>query len=349
MIESNTNAFYAVRPSLVLSAASIFGIRTSILDGGARSLYNKAVALNSGKAKGHWGKHQQAVIKHFCEYTVTVGSDALLPWQELIEDEMSYDGKEGISARTGNRPLSTVQRVRVNLRALNQAKAKQSIDLPELAKRSGLPQHFLQSIEDGNWSDVSTTTAEQISKVFGLPTDALFIYSTSNKIDVKGDKICATGLLEQDKTLIEKLKPNRLAFFAGGLALLLTLSALTSLLVLHWQSTEPTLEEFTSSQWRMSVELINRNIPIPAETITLWQNGGYIQLRENGIVAFNWIDPGDLIELPHPAVSWKMDDKRMTLRLDDIIYPFTVSEDHETLVTLDTTKSFEMTLQAISQ
>ncbi len=349
MLESNTSVFYAVRPELVLRAAKHFDVRASVLDGGARTLYNKAVAMNAGKASGRWGKHQRAVIKQFCEYTATSGSDALLPWQELVEDEMNYDGKEGISARTGNRPLSTVQRVGVNIGVLNQAKAAHSIDLPELAKRSGLPQRFLQAIEDGKWSDISTTTAEQISTALGLPTDALFIYPPGNKDDVKGDKVCATDLLQQQKTLIEKLKSNRLAFFASGFVLLLSLSALTWLLISQGQSTEPTLEDFTSSQWRMSVELINRNIPIPEETINLWQNGGYIQLREHGIVAFNWIDPSSLVELPHPAVSWEMDDNRMTLTLDDIIYSFTISEDHETLVTLDTTKSFEMTLQAISQ
>ena len=49
MVKSNSATFYAVRPDLVLRAARLFNVRASILSGGARSLYNKAVALDLAK------------------------------------------------------------------------------------------------------------------------------------------------------------------------------------------------------------------------------------------------------------------------------------------------------------
>ena len=327
MVESNSATFYAVRPELVLRAARLFSVRASILNGGARSLYNKAVALDAGKAPGRWGKHQRAVIKQFCEYTVTIGSEALLPWQELVEDEMSYDGKEGISARTGNRPLATVQRVAVNVEALKQARATQSLELTEIANMSGLPIGLLQAIENGEWSDIASSTAESIAMALGVSPESLFIYVENS---------AATPPLVS----IPKQRSRNLTILAGGLAIL-------ALALFIWMNTTRPPENFTSSQWRMSVELMNQNIPIPEDTIKLWHNGGYLQLREHGVVAFNWIDPGALVELPHPGVSWVIEGNQMTLTLDNIIYPFAIGEDREKLVTMDTTRSFEMTLQAI--
>lgn len=343
MAEPNTSTFYAVRPELVLRAARLFDVRASILDGGARSLYNKAVALSSGKASGRWGKHQQLVIKQFCEYTVITGSDALLPWHELVDDEMNYDGKEGISARTGNRPLATVQRVGIDIEALQQARVEQSLDLANLALRCGLPLRFLEAIEAGEWRDVAISTAECIATVLGLPPESLFIYPETDDTEDTGSTGFTTEARRQQQSLSIKLKSYWLV-----LALLVLGSAIW-LLYVNWQIATPAMEDFTSSQWRMSVELMNHNIPIPEEAISLWRNGGYIQLREHGVVAFNWIDPGALVELPNSQVSWEVSDRRMTLKLDNIVYPFTIGEDRETLVVLDTTRSFEMTLQAISR
>ncbi|MEC8811630.1 MAG: helix-turn-helix domain-containing protein [Pseudomonadota bacterium] len=331
MVKSNSATFYAVRPDLVLRAARLFNVRASILSGGARSLYNKAVALDAGKAPGRWGKHQRAVIKQFCEYTVTIGSEALLPWQELVEDEMSYDGKEGISARTGNRPLATVQRVAVNVEALKQARATQSLELTEIAKICGLPIGLLQAIENGEWGDIASSTAESIATALGVSPESLFIYV---------ENPAPSPAVNSQQAATPERKSHYLAIAIGGLAMLV-------LTLFVWLKTTQPMEDFTSSQWRMSVELKNQNIPIPEDTIKLWHNGGYLQLREHGVVAFNWIDPGALVELPYPEVSWVIEGNQLTLTLDNIVYPFAIGEDREKLVTMDTTRSFEMTLQAI--
>ncbi len=348
MTELNSNVFYAVRPELVLNAAKHFDVRASILDGGARSLYNKAVALNSGKAPGRWGKHQRAVIKQFCEYTIISGSDALLPWQELVEDEHHYDGKEGIAARTGNRPLTTVRRVGVNVDALKRARFERSLELEEVATGSGLPLRLLQAIEGGQWHDVAVSTAEAIAAVLEMPAESIFTYFDHPGIDDNAGLAMAADSAE-NSTFIERLKPYRKAFIAGGFAVIFLLGALIWPDLSNKWKAVTNVQNFTSTQWRMSVELVNHNIPIPEETINLWRNGGYLQLRENGVVAFNWVDPSALVELPQTEVLWNQQGNRMTLTLDEIIYPFEIGDDHETLITFDSTRSFEMTLHKIAK
>lgn len=346
MTEQRANAFYAVRPELVIKAANLFDIRASILDGGARSLYNKAISLNSGKTKGRWGKHQEAVIKRFCDYTITTGTSLLLPWQELVEDSANYDGVEGISARTGNRPLATTQRVKVNTRSLIQARKTQSLEVDELASLCDLPLRFMAAIESGQWCEVASSTAKRISIALRVHPHEIFIYPEANKANEKSieeSTADSSGL----RRFIGRLNSLPLRFVVGGFSSLLVFGLAVWLLFIS-RIYEPSLTDFTSTQWRVSVELMNQNIPIPKQTIDLWRNGGYLEFRDNGLIAFSWVDPHALVELLRPEASWEMNEDRMTLKLDKITYPFDIRENREVLVTLDSTRSFEMTLKIIS-
>ncbi|MBA52986.1 MAG: hypothetical protein CMK89_00890 [Pseudomonadales bacterium] len=345
MEDLQPNDFYAVRPELVLTAARCFGVRASILDGGARSLYNKAVALNSGKAEGRWGRHQCAVIKQFCQYTVATGSDACLPWQELVEDEMNYDGKEGIAARTGNRPLATVQRVRVKQDALQHIMEERSVDLHWLADQSGLPLRFLQAIHQGEWLDVATSTAELISAALDAAPEHLFDYPPTEArpqatSSPSPQLVTAAGDARETRPLLNfRFK----MIFIFLVAVLLCGGFWGWLISSRYQQ-----DDLASSVWHMSVELIHKNIPLSEEDLTMWRNGGYLELRSNGAIGFNWVDPNALVELPYPESNWSFNDNTLTIKLSDVIYPFYLDEVSEQLVTLNSTKSFEMTLQRIS-
>ena len=78
----------------------------------------------------------------------------------------------------------------------------------------------------------------------------------------------------------------------------------------------------------------------------LFSNGGYLALRENGVIAFNWIDPGNLVPLPG-EFYWRRDNNKLTVVLNDVTYEFVLAADSDRIVTLDTTRSFEMTMQKI--
>ncbi len=173
--DSNDRDFYAVRPDLVLRAADVFRISSSMLDRGAKRLHSRAVAIKAEKEAGQWGRHQRPVITQYCDYTKTTGSDFLLPWQELVEHQSRYDGKEGISTRTGNRPLSTVVRLLVDADALKRARKMNATSIEALSDACGFPAMLLVAIESGDWPDVAESTADRIAEILGLPIDKLFL------------------------------------------------------------------------------------------------------------------------------------------------------------------------------
>lgn len=166
--------FYAVRPELVLRAADVFSISSSMLEKGAKTLHSRAVAIQAGKEAGQWGRHQRPVIQQFCNYTQTSGSAFLLPWQELVEHQSRYDGREGISSRTGNKPLSTVVRLVVDADALRRARDMKGLSIEASAEANQMPPLFLSAIESGNWPDVAESTARKIALGLDVPVSELF-------------------------------------------------------------------------------------------------------------------------------------------------------------------------------
>ncbi len=166
--------FYAVRPELVLRSADVFSISSSMLEKGAKKLHSRAVAIHAGKEAGQWGRHQRPVIQQYCDYTQTSGSAFLLPWQELVEHQSRYDGREGISTRTGNKPLSTVVRLAVNADALRRARDMTGLSIEAFAEANQMPPLFLAAIESGNWPDVAESTASMIAMSLDMPVSELF-------------------------------------------------------------------------------------------------------------------------------------------------------------------------------
>ncbi len=171
---STDRRFYAVDPRIVLRTAKVFGITSSMLDKGAKRLHSRAVAILAGKEAGRWGRHQRSVIEQYCQYTQQRGSRHLLPWQELVEDRTRYDGKEGISSRTGNKPLATVVRLCVDRDALTRARTVKGLTVETLSEDSDIPQALLSAMESGDWPDVATSTAERIAASLDMPVAELF-------------------------------------------------------------------------------------------------------------------------------------------------------------------------------
>ena len=166
--------FYAVRPELVLRASDLFAVSSSMLERGAKRLHSRAVAIRAGKEAGQWGRHQRPVIDQFCDYTQTSGSRFVLPWQELVEHNSRYDGKEGISSRTGNKPLSTVMRLVVDVDAFKRARTVSGLSIESLSHQSQLPPVLLTAIESGAWPDIAQNTAATLAECLDFPESELF-------------------------------------------------------------------------------------------------------------------------------------------------------------------------------
>ena len=336
--------FYAVRPELVLRAARLFAIASSMLEKGAKRLHSRAVAIEAGKEAGQWGRHQRPVIAQYCEYTQTSGSEFLLPWQELVEHRPRYDGKEGISSRTGNKPLSTVVRVLTDANALQRARTVSGISVEALAERSGIPPALMYAIESGDWPDVAESTAAGIARGLDLPVEELF---TAINDKVLND---TDGAAEQPDIDVAPAPGRQAARLLATAVAVLAIAGITSYAI--WQSETdtataiPANETLVGTLWRVSIVLENRNIPIPEETAELFSNGGYLALEENGVAAFNWIDPNQLAPLPG-EFSWQLDNGVITIVLNGPTYEFDAGEPGETLKALDTTRSFEMTMHRI--
>jgi len=367
MIKSNPISdknYYAVRPELVLQAAKLFAVTPSMLEKGAKKLYSRAVAVNVGKQSGRWGRHQKIVLEQFCKYTQMTGSDLLLPWQELIESSMNYDGKEGISPRTGNKPLSTILRVEVNIDKLKAQRSKLNIDLEKLSGLSAIPVPLLKAIESGEWVDVAESTAKVISDSLGTSIIDLFNYVHENPTNTDNEAICeksgnSSSLnehAEQTQNKTREYNPvslnKKLLLSVSVLLLTIILWSTNRLLTPNEMMLQATVynnkELLIDSLWHVTVELENKNIPIEDNIQSLWSNGVYIQLKNNDVIAYNWMAANSLIDLPNTQSNWKVKDELLIIDLGGIVYKFAIPTIEDNMVTFNTTRAFKMTIHRIT-
>ncbi len=166
------NAYYAVRADLVLRAQAQFGIRSSLLEAGEKRVLVTAQRIQRGATEDRWGHHAQGVLARFCEFTAD-GSQPALPWIELVAGHQDYDGEEGISARTGNRPLATVERVTLAPAKLTRALAETDGETADVARVAGLPVAFVSALGDGTWPSVSRHSAQCLTDALGCDLAAL--------------------------------------------------------------------------------------------------------------------------------------------------------------------------------
>ncbi len=165
------NPYCAVRPDLVVTAAQLFDVRTSNLEAGEKKLLVTAQAIMQGKVSDRWGHHAQGIIRKFCDHTERPDQPPL-PWEELLEDAAIYDGVEGVSARTGNRPLSTVDRHELDRARLQDCMTRANLDAQALGRQCGLPDIFAAAIVDGTWPSVTSATLESLESALGADLKA---------------------------------------------------------------------------------------------------------------------------------------------------------------------------------
>lgn len=343
--------YYAVRPELVLRAAKLFAVTPAMLEKGAKKLYSRAVSVSVGKQSGRWGRHQKLVLEQFCEYTQMTGSDLLLPWQELVESSMNYDGKEGISPRTGNRPLSTLMRVEVNKDKLRAQRAKLNIELEELSRLSTIPVPLLKAMESGEWSDVAESTAKVISETLKVSTADLFTSMGLNSPSLNKAK-------SDDATEIELEKSGSVVYKK----IVLTLISILLLAGVWWfvsllpEPDKPNSgsnisineQQVINSRWHAIIVLNNNNIPIDDKIKELWSNGIYIKLKEDNIIAYSWIETKSFIDLPNTKSNWRVEGESLIIDLDGIVYKFLTPKIKGIIETLNTTRAFKITMYPIT-
>jgi len=356
MIKSNSitdKNYYAVRPELVLSAAKLFDVTPSILEKGAKKLYSRAVAVTTGKQNGQWGRHQKAVIEQFCSYTQMTGSYLILPWQELVELSMNYDGKEGISSRTGNRPLSTVLRVAVDSSRLRHAREKLELSCEDLSKLTAIPLILLEAMESGDWPEVAISTAQKISQ--GIETSVADIFVSPNVQDQSSKKPNDDIKTTRTNSLADKNIGNRLLIVL--LAVITLLSISFSIWKTNFESNQLTtgelsaeirLEDMVDTLWHAKISLNNGNIPIDQATKEQWLNGAYIILRVNNIIGFSWTDPNVLQNLPSIESNWKLESGDLMINLGSIIYRFKAPLNNRKMTTFDRSLAFKMIIHRVT-
>ena len=143
--------YYAVNASLVMQIFDMFQMRPSHFRAGgqpgAHGVYYDARKVIEGRTGNQWGHHTPGALKSFCHFTQSENG-TLVPWQELIEHQAAYDGKEGAGPRTGNH-LRTESRLRLKHTAITEARQRCGLSREQLAEKTALPTRFIAALEDG--------------------------------------------------------------------------------------------------------------------------------------------------------------------------------------------------------
>jgi len=174
--KQNGAGYYAVDAKRVIQVFELFQMRPSHFSAngkaGAQSVYYDARKIIQNRTNNKWGHHTHGAIKDFCHFTQSENR-TILPWQELIEHQGFYDGKEGAGRRTGNLLLTEN---RLNLKHESMILARQQCELSQqqLAEKAALPLQFIEVMETGNWPTVTVTTASIITDVLGIDENTIF-------------------------------------------------------------------------------------------------------------------------------------------------------------------------------
>ena len=174
--KQNSTGYYAVNAKRVIQVFELFQMRPSHFTAsgkaGAQSVYYDARKIIQAQTNNKWGHHTPRAIKDFCYFTQSE-NESILPWQELVEYQGLYDGKEGAGRRTGNLLLTEN---RLNLKHESMILARQQCEFSQqlLAEKTALPLQFIEAMETGNWPTVAVTTASIITDVLDIDENTVF-------------------------------------------------------------------------------------------------------------------------------------------------------------------------------
>lgn len=339
------STYFAVVPRQVAIAAQLFGVQSSILERGAKSLFDKANSIEAGKDTACWGRHKQSVIEQFCEYTRS--RQHILPWHELVEHKTRYDGKEGITPRTGNKPLATVTRLQIQNQKLKEVRIQNGLSLEGLAQKTSLPELFLAALESGGWPTVAKSTAKILANALDKPVEDLFL-SLDIAIGAKSD----TGV-RASQPLKSRIFSNKFGWLIAAAAILLLIIYITSRFgIFKTESSEAdviNIARLNNSHWFGTIASTDKAIYISPDIEAFWTQGTYLYLRKNGSLAFNQAMPSNYIVMPYPETRWTYSNHQLTIAFDALHYIFEIEhQDYpSTLITISNEGSFEMTLNVV--
>jgi len=174
--KDNDAGYYAVDARRVIQVFELFQMRPSHFSAGgkagAQSVYYDARKIIENKTNNKWGHHTAKAIKNFCHFTQSENA-SLLPWQELIEHQSFYDGKEGAGRRTGN-VLLAENRLQLNHQAMKLVRQHCTFSQQQLAEKVALPLRFIEVMEAGDWQTVAQCTAGIIADGLSVEVSVLF-------------------------------------------------------------------------------------------------------------------------------------------------------------------------------
>ena len=344
---STHSAYFAVDPALVVRVARLFEIQSSILEKGAKSLYDKASNIEAGRETTRWGRHKQSVIEQFCEYTTTQGQ--MLPWHELVEHVENYDGTEGITPRTGNKPLSTTTRLAVQSETLKNKRLENQLSLEILAQNTSLPEPFLAALESGDWPTVAQSTAETIASSLSTPREKLFQNLDTNSTS-RTDETSEISSRSNNNFSFKKLS---LSFAGLGLFFLIFYLVYNNYNgeELSPQADLESSNRFFNSHWFGTIAQVDKAIYIKPGDLEFWTKGTYIYLRKNGSIGYNQDAASNYLLLPHPETQWTFENRQLTISFGELFYKFDLEKQStpDRLITISNEGSWEMTLKAVDQ
>ena len=255
---------------------------------------------------------------------------------------MNYDQKEGISSRTGNRPLSTVDRVQADPVLFDSVLTEKNMTVSELADHCALPAAFLEAIKSGEWSEISKASADTISRALETDLDQIFQpIEKSNPVLEKSDDVQPTQV--DNKRADSKLIPVVVA--TTLIVLILCISWFTSDRDTGNEPFDTAL--ITNTVWHASFFLENDSLPVDETTRNLFSDGGYLKLATDGHILFNWIDPTNLMTIPFLA-NWELVDQQIVINLGGTIYSLNTESGDGSLAGYDAMKAFKLVMTPIS-
>lgn len=339
------SAYFAVVPRQVTIAAQLFGVQSSILESGAKSLFDKATSIEAGKDTACWGRHKQSVIEQFCEYTRS--RQQILPWHELVEHKARYDGKEGITPRTGNKPLATITRLQTQNLKLKEVRIQNGLSLEDLAQKTSLPELFLTALESGGWPTIAKSTAKILANALDISVGDLFL---PLNIAIETESDAGAGANQPLKSRIFSNKFGWLA--AAAIVLTMVIYIMSRYGIVNTKPTEADLINiayFNNSHWFGTIAPTDKAIYISPDIEAFWTQGTYLYLRKNGSLAFNQVMPSNYIVMPYPETRWAYSNQQLTIAFDTLHYIFEIEhQDYPTtLITISNEGSFEMILNAV--
>jgi len=327
------SGYYAVNAERVIQVFSLFNMRPSHFmasgQAGAHKLYYDAKKIIDGTSHNQWGHHTQKSIQAFCQFT-QMSNDCVVPWQELIEHEGDYDGKEGSSPRTGNKLLTEI-RLNINHQAVIEYRNKTGMSVREIAQQASIPALLLEAIENDQWKTVTEHTTRSLAEA--LATEP--------------DNLCIPVSINDPESVTQENSARQQRAYWLPVSILVFLFIIAAVYFLMPQ--DKTRTDFSNQRYcYATITPINDDIVIEASLKALLAKGAFIHMREDGQLGFNWSTSNDYL---YPETHrWSSKADKLFIVFGDISYTFDLDDQKNNLVTYSNQGGlFKMVIKRVSR